>query len=76
VVLDYGCGIGRLAKAMIDASGCSVVGLDTSPEMRKLADDYVGSDRFIAVSPSQFDALSWPACGSMRRSRYGFSSTA
>jgi SAM-dependent methyltransferase len=57
VVLDYGCGIGRLAKAMIDASGCSVVGLDTSPEMRKLADDYVGSDRFIAVSPSQFDAL-------------------
>jgi SAM-dependent methyltransferase len=57
VVLDYGCGIGRLAKAMIDASGCSVVGLDTSPQMRKLADDYVGSDLFLAVSPSQFDTL-------------------
>jgi hypothetical protein len=25
--------------------------------MRKLADDYVGSDRFLAVSPSQFDTL-------------------
>jgi SAM-dependent methyltransferase len=57
VVLDYGCGIGRLAKAMIDASGCSVIGLDISPSMRKLADDYVRSDRFIAISPDQFDAL-------------------
>jgi SAM-dependent methyltransferase len=52
-----GCGIGRLAKAMIDATGCSVIGLDTSPSMRKLAQDYVGSDRFIVASPAQLDAL-------------------
>jgi len=57
VVLDYGCGIGRMAKPMIEACGCSVVGVDISPSMRKLAIDYVGSDRFIAVSPDQFDRM-------------------
>lgn len=57
VVLDYGCGIGRLAKAMIDASGCSVIGIDISPEMLTLANDYVASDRFIPLSPSQFEVL-------------------
>jgi SAM-dependent methyltransferase len=57
VVLDYGCGIGRMAKAMIDACGCSVIGVDISPTMRALASEYVGSDRFIAISPGQFDIL-------------------
>jgi hypothetical protein len=28
LMLDYGCGIGRLAKSMIEASGCSVIGVD------------------------------------------------
>jgi SAM-dependent methyltransferase len=57
VVLDYGCGIGRLSKAMIDASGCTVIGVDVSPGMLTLARDYVESDRFMAVSPQQFDVL-------------------
>jgi SAM-dependent methyltransferase len=57
LVLDYGCGIGRMAKAMIDATGCSVIGVDISPSMRRLAVDYVGSDRFLSVSPGQFDTL-------------------
>jgi SAM-dependent methyltransferase len=57
VVLDYGCGIGRMAKAMIDASGCSVIGVDISPGMRALAGEYVRSDRFMAVTPGQFDIL-------------------
>ena len=57
VVLDYGCGVGRMAKAMIEASGCSVIGLDISDDMLRLAVDYVGSDRFIAVTPAQFDTL-------------------
>ena len=57
LVLDYGCGIGRMSKAMIEATGCSVIGVDISPSMRSLAVDYVGSDRFLAVSPGQFDML-------------------
>jgi SAM-dependent methyltransferase len=57
LVLDYGCGIGRMAKAMIDASGCAVIGVDISATMRALATDYVGSDRFVVVSPVQFDTL-------------------
>ena len=57
VVLDYGCGIGRIAKAMIAATGCSVIGLDISPSMRILAVEYVASDRFMAVSPVEFDLL-------------------
>ncbi len=57
VVLDYGCGIGRLAKAMIDASGCSVIGVDISSAMLALAQDYVDSDRFVGLLPQQFDVL-------------------
>jgi SAM-dependent methyltransferase len=57
LVLDYGCGIGRMAKAMIAASGCRVLGLDISADMRRLAPDYVESDRFLAVSPGQCDVL-------------------
>ncbi len=57
VVLDYGCGVGRLAKAMIEATGCAVIGVDISAAMRRLALDYVASDRFVAVSPDQFDML-------------------
>lgn len=57
VVLDYGCGIGRIAKALIEASGCFVIGLDISPNMRALAPAYVQSDRFAALSPDQFDTL-------------------
>ena len=57
LVLDYGCGIGRMAKAMIEASGCSVIGVDISAPMRTMAQAYVGSERFLAVSPAQFDLL-------------------
>lgn len=56
-VLDLGCGIGRLAKAMIDHVGCQVIGVDISQTMRSLAIDYVGSERFLAISPRQFDGL-------------------
>jgi SAM-dependent methyltransferase len=57
VVLDYGCGIGRIAKAMIEAFGCSVIGVDISRNMRRLAEDYVDSERFVAVAPTQFDTM-------------------
>lgn len=50
-VLDYGCGVGRLAKAMIDQYGCRVIGVDTSKSMRDMAPEYVLSERFTVWSP-------------------------
>jgi len=57
VVLDYGCGIGRMAKALIDGTGCRVIGVDISSSMRRLAIDYVKSDKFMVVSPDELDIL-------------------
>lgn len=56
-VLDYGCGIGRIAKPLIETFGCRVVGVDTSQSMRQLAPQYVQSDRFVAWSPEVFDDM-------------------
>ncbi len=56
LVLDYGCGIGRLSKELIGKYGCRAVGVDISPSMRALAASYVGSDRFFTCAP---DALAW-----------------
>lgn len=55
-VVDYGCGIGRLAKELC-ALGCKVVGVDISQEMRRLAVQYVDSFRFSAVSPEEFVSM-------------------
>lgn len=60
VVLDYGCGIGRMSKALIERFGCRVVGVDISVSMRALAAVYVSSDKFAAMAPdmlSQFEGF-------------------
>jgi len=57
LLLDYGCGVGRLAKALIERHGCRVVGIDISASMRALAVSYVGSDRFFACAPAMLDTL-------------------
>lgn len=57
VLLDFGCGIGRVAKAIIERYGCRVVGVDISSSMRRMALEYVRSINFSAVSPEEFDAL-------------------
>lgn len=54
-VLDYGCGIGRVAKELINRNGCSVVGVDMSESMRALAPEYVQSARFRVCSPQLLD---------------------
>jgi SAM-dependent methyltransferase len=55
-ILDYGCGVGRLSKAFIEACpGAWVIGADTSWSMRALANNYVRSERFLACPPPWLD---------------------
>jgi ubiquinone/menaquinone biosynthesis C-methylase UbiE len=56
-VLDYGCGIGRLAKALIERHNCFVLGVDISSKMRELAHGYVSSDRFAVCAPEMLDRM-------------------
>lgn len=49
VVLDFGCGIGRLSKPLIEA-GHTVIGVDRSSDMRRLAMKYVNHGRFAAYT--------------------------
>jgi SAM-dependent methyltransferase len=57
ILIDYGCGIGRLAKELISRHDCRVVGVDISINMRALAVDYVRSDRFLSCSPDMLDTM-------------------
>jgi SAM-dependent methyltransferase len=59
LVLDYGCGIRRIAKELIKQTGCHVIGVDISPTMLGLAYPYVHSDNFSAISQTTFRGLSW-----------------
>ncbi|MBI1778588.1 MAG: class I SAM-dependent methyltransferase [Proteobacteria bacterium] len=52
-VMDFGCGIGRLAKPLVEVPGCHVVGVDISASMRRMAVDYVGSSRFSVAAPDE-----------------------
>jgi len=60
ILLDYGCGLGRLARELIKLTGCWVIGVDMSPSMRALAASYVASPRFTACSPEMLPFM--PAC--------------
>ena len=57
LVIDFGCGVGRLAKALIARTGCWVIGVDMSASMRQLAPGYVGSAKFSVISPPVLDLL-------------------
>jgi SAM-dependent methyltransferase len=57
VVIDFGCGVGRMSRALIERFGCSVVGVDQSERMRAHALQYVASPRFSVVAPGEFDAM-------------------
>ena len=50
IVLDYGCGMGRVSKELINTFGCEVIGLDTSESMLFLARKYVGSSKFMPTT--------------------------
>ncbi len=56
-VLDYGVGMGRMAKQVIRFAGCNVVGADISESMRRLAIGHVSEAAFSAVSPAALDEV-------------------
>jgi cyclopropane fatty-acyl-phospholipid synthase-like methyltransferase len=51
LIVDFGCGIGRVAKELIEKTGCSVLGVDISASMRSQAIEYVDDERFLAITP-------------------------
>ena len=56
-LLDYGCGIGRLSKGLIEKFNCKAVGVDISPSMRQKALEYVNSENFRVIDPSQLQSF-------------------
>jgi len=53
-ILDYGCGVGRLAKEILTQdSTSSVVGLDASRDMLVQATNYINDARFTTVHSSE-----------------------
>ncbi len=55
--VDYGCGVGRLAKPLVERFGCRILGVDLSAKMRSLASDYCPSQLFSVVSPQMLLTL-------------------
>lgn len=50
-VIDFGCGVGRVSRPLIERwPEVQVVGVDQSASMRRLAEDYVRSDRFTLLA--------------------------
>ncbi len=55
-ILDYGCGVGRIAKEILleNRPDISIIGVDASAEMRKLAEENIPDDKkFMAVTPQE-----------------------
>jgi ubiquinone/menaquinone biosynthesis C-methylase UbiE len=57
IVLDWGCGIGRLSKPIIEEFNCKVVGVDFQPNMLKYACEYVNHPNFTAINNEEFFEL-------------------
>jgi cyclopropane fatty-acyl-phospholipid synthase-like methyltransferase len=55
-LLGYGCGIGRIARHLIERAGCRVIGTDIGGTMRELAARYVDSPRFTVLAPSALES--------------------
>lgn len=55
-ILDYGCGVGRVAKEMIKQHPTvQIVGVDASPVQLQHARNYVADDRFTAQFPNELE---------------------
>ena len=44
-VLDFGCGMGRISKELINTFNCDVIGVDISDSMLRFADLYVSNPK-------------------------------
>jgi len=53
VVLDYGCGMGRIAKSLISRVGCRVIGLDISYSMLMYAMVYMSDIDVSKFTPTK-----------------------
>ena len=49
VVLDWGVGVGRISKMLIDKFGCQVVGVDINNKLLDYAISHVASDKFTGM---------------------------
>lgn len=56
-LLDYGCGTGRVSKALMERTGCRAIGIDASKSMRLVAPEYVLSERFNVWSPEILEKM-------------------
>jgi SAM-dependent methyltransferase len=57
LLLDYGCGLGRIARELIATHGCRVLGVDIAKSMRQMAPGYVDDDRFSVVTKPMLVAM-------------------
>lgn len=57
LILDFGCGLGRLSKAILGQAPCRILGVDISVSMRQLAPGYVVDENFSVVSHQVFVAM-------------------
>lgn len=54
IVIDWGVGVGRMSKVLIDTFGCQVVGVDINKSMLEYATQYVNDTRFTGLTVDQF----------------------
>lgn len=57
LIIDFGCGYGRLSKLLIERFGAFVIGVDLSGSMRNTASKFISDDRFSVVSQKVFKKL-------------------
>jgi ADP-heptose:LPS heptosyltransferase/SAM-dependent methyltransferase len=56
VILDYGCGVGRIAKEILRQNrDVRVIGVDVSENELSLAREYVDDERFSTMLPHELD---------------------
>jgi 2-polyprenyl-3-methyl-5-hydroxy-6-metoxy-1,4-benzoquinol methylase len=62
VVLDFGCGMGRVSKKIIDTFACQVVGTDISDSMLTFARLYVAKPKLFTATKTYSIANSIDVC--------------